>query len=144
MIGWKYLRLKMMNKNICYIYCFVNASLTLRVVEHLRDRYRAYLNAVTVINLIDRWIVRVSLSNSLPYHSARNLQAFLDEMGIAAQPSTSVINVFSDLDRGKSVVEIMNCHQIVIVVHGKPITEEIKFFRQQIIDRLGYCPQNMT
>ena len=134
----------MMNKNICYTYSFVNASLTLRVVEHLRDRYRAYLDAVTVINLIDRWIVKVSLNNSLPYHLAKNLEAFLAEMGITAQLSTSVINVFSDLDRGKSVVEIMNRHQIVIVAHGKPITEEIEIFRQQIVERLGYCPQNMT
>ena len=133
-----------MNQNIDHIYSFVNASLTLRVVEHLRNKYQAYLNSVTVINLIDRWIVRVSLSNFLPYQQTKNLQAFLNEMGAPAQLSTSTIDVFSDLDRGESPVDIMNRYQIVVVAHGKPVTEEIEIFRQQIVDRLGYCPQNMA
>ncbi|MEM8829242.1 MAG: hypothetical protein AAGE96_07785 [Cyanobacteria bacterium P01_G01_bin.19] len=134
----------MINQNINYIYSFANASLTLRVAEHLRDKYRAYLNSVTVINLIDRWIVRVSLSISLPYYLAKNLRAFLDEMGVTAQLSADIINVFSDLDRGDSPVEVMNRYQVVVVAHGKPIIEEIEIFRQQIVERLGYCPQNMA
>ena len=134
----------MANQNISYIYSFANASLTLRVVEHLRNKYRAYLDSVTVINLIDRWIVRVSLSISLPYSSAKNLRAFLDEMGIAALISAEIIDVFADLDRGESPVEVMNRYQVVVVAHGKPVTEEIEIFRQQIVDRLGYCPQNMA
>ena len=134
----------MANQNISYIYSFANASLTLRVVEHLRNKYRAYLDSVTVINLIDRWIVRISLSISLPYCSSQNLRAFLNEMGIAAQLSAKIINVFADLDRGESPVKVMNRYQVVVVVHGKPVTEEIEIFRQQIVERLGYCPQNMA
>lgn len=133
-----------MNKSRNYIYSLANASFTLRVVKHLHHKYQAYLNSVTVINLIDRWIVRVSLSNSLPSKWAINLQAFLDEMGIAYQLSGNLIDVFADLDRGESPVKVMNRYQIVVVAHGKPITEEIEIFRQQIVDRLGYCPQNMA
>ena len=139
----KYLRKKMAN-NISYVYSFANASLTLRAIEHLSSQYRGYLDSVTVINLIDRWIVRVSLSNSLPYKWAKNLQAFLNEMGFIALLSRNIINVFSDLDRGESPVKIMNRYRIVVVSHGKPITEEIEIFRQQIVTRLGYCPQNMA
>lgn len=134
----------MANQNISYTYSFANASLTLRVVENLRNKYRAYLNSVTVINLIDRWIVRISLSISLPYCLAKNLRAFLEEMGISAQLSAKIIDVFADLDRGESLVEVMNHYQVVVVAHGKPVTEEIEIFRQQIVDRLGYCPQNMA
>ena len=134
----------MINQNISYIYSFATASLTLRIVEHLRHKYRAYLNSITVINFIDRWIVRVSPSTSLPYCSAQNLQAFLGEMGITAQLSADIINVFADLARDESPVNFMNRYQIIVVAHGKPVTEEIEIFRQQIVERLGYCPQNMA
>lgn len=127
-----------------YLYSFPNASSTLRVIELLRNHYQSTLNSVAVINLIDRWLVKVSLNSSTPPESARNLQAFFDEMGVPSQPSTKIAKALAKLDAGESPTAIMNRYQVVIVAHGKPETEEIKIFRDQIVDRLGYCPQNMA
>ncbi len=133
-----------MKTNQEYIYSFANASSTLRVIKHLRHQYQSHLDSVAVINLIDCWLVKVKLKNSIPYRLAKNLQAFFSEMGVFAQPSTKIMNVLARLEAGESVVKIMNRYQVVIVAHGKPETEEIEIFRDQIVDRLGYCPQNMA
>lgn len=126
------------------IYSFPNASFTLRVVQHLRNKYQAYLESVVVINLIDRWLVKICLKNSAPYQLAANLQAYLREMGVSSQPSTKIMNALASLEQGESPTAVMNRYQVVIVAHGQPETEEIEIFRDQIVDRLGYCPQNMT
>ncbi|MDJ0596788.1 MAG: hypothetical protein QNJ72_43635 [Pleurocapsa sp. MO_226.B13] len=133
----------MMN-NLEYIYSFPNASTTLRVIEHLRNKYQSTLNSVAVINLVDRWLVKASLTNSISEMSAKNLQAFFSEMGILTKPSAKIVNALARLDAGESPTAIMNRYQVVIVAHGKPETEEIEIFRDQIVDRLGYCPQNMA
>lgn len=133
-----------MNKSIEYIYSFPNASSTLRIVEHLSRKYQSTLNSVAVINLVDRWVIKISLTRSIPYRSAKNLEAFLYEMGTVYEPSTRVINALSSLERGESPTAVMNRYQVVIVVYGKPETEEIEIFRDRIVDRLGYCPQNMV
>lgn len=126
------------------IYSFSNASFTLRVIDHLRNQYQPYLDSVAVINLIDRWLVKVCLSNFIPAELAENLQAFFKEMGVTAQPSLKVIQALARLEAGESPTAVMNRYQVVVVVHGKPETEEIEIFRDQIVDRLGYCPQNMA
>lgn len=133
-----------MKTNKEYIYSFANASSTLRVIKHLRNKYQSYLDSVAVINLIDCWLVKVRLKNSIPYQLAKNLQAFFSEMGVFSQPSTKVIDALARLEAGESAVDIMNRYKVVIVAHGKPETEEIEIFRDQIVDRLGYCPQNMA
>lgn len=133
-----------MNKNIEYIYSLPNASCTLRIVQHLNRKYQSTLNYVAVINLVDRWTVKVSLQHSIPYKSAKNLQAFLNEMGTIYEPSARVLQAIASLERGESPTAVMNRYQVVIVVYGKPETEEIEIFRDRIVDRLGYCPQNMV
>ena len=137
-------KLKMMKTNKEYIYSFPNASFTLRVVQHLRNKYQSYLESVVVINLTDRWLVKIRLKNTIPHKLAANLQAFLMEMGIFSQPSATIMNALASLDQGESPITVMNRYQVVIVAHGQPETEEIEIFRDQIVDRLGYCPQNMT
>ncbi|MEM8677416.1 MAG: hypothetical protein AAGF83_26690 [Cyanobacteria bacterium P01_G01_bin.67] len=127
-----------------YIYSFPNASSTLRVVEHLRNKCQSYLDSVAVINLIDCWMVKICLKNCIPIQSAKNLQAFFTEMGVPSQPSTKIINALTSLEQGESPTSVMNRYQVVIVAHGKPVTEEIEIFRDQIVDRLGYCPHNMA
>ncbi len=127
-----------------YIYSFPNASFTLRVIQHLRNQYQPYLDSVAVINLIDRWLVKICLRNFIPTELAANLQAFLKEMGVCDQPSLKVINALARLEAGESPTSVMNRYQVVVVVHGQPETEEIEIFRDQIVDRLGYCPQNMA
>lgn len=133
-----------MKNNREYIYSFPNTSCTLRVIQHLRNKYRSYLDSVAVINLIDRWLVKLSLKNSTPYRLVNNIQAFLNEMGSVSQPSTQILEAIASLERGESPTEVMNRYQVVIVAHGEPETEEIEIFRDCIVERLGYCPQNMA
>ena len=133
-----------MKNNREYIYSFPNTSCTLRVIEHLRNKYQYYLHSVAVINLIDCWLIKLNLKSSTPYRLIQNLQAFINEMGSASEPSSKVLEALSSLDCGQSPTEVMNRYQVVIVAHGKPKTEEIEIFRDRIVARLGYCPQNMA
>jgi hypothetical protein len=127
-----------------YIYSFPNTSCTLRVIEHLRHQYQLHLNSVVVINLIDRWLIKICLKGSLFPQLNKNLQAFLNEMGITCQPSSKILDALLSLEQGQSPTVVMNQYQVVIVACGKPETEEIEIFRDQIVNRLGYCPQNMA
>ncbi len=127
-----------------YTYYFANASHTLRVIEHLRNHYQSQLNSVAVVNLISGWLVQVNLQKLIPIESAKNLQAFLKEMGFGYQPSGEIATALERLEAGESPTTIMNRYKIVIVAYGKPEKEEIEIFRQQIVERLGYCPQNMA
>ena len=127
-----------------YLYSFSNASLTLRVIEYLRDRCQAILNSVAVINLIDRWLIKINLKDSVGIEQAKNLRALLDELGVCYQPSAIITIALARLEMGESPVEIMNRYRVVIVAYGKPEKEEIEIFREQIVDKLGYCPQNMA
>ena len=133
-----------MNIDTGYIYSFANASLTLRTIEYLRQQSKIPLDSVAVINLIDRWLVKVKLKHTISLKLAKDIRAFLNEIGIPHQPSTRVKMALQKLEAGASPTEVMNRYQVVIVAHGKPETEEIEVFRQEIVERLGYCPQNMV
>ena len=127
-----------------FFYSFPNASSTLRVIRHLRNNYQPNLKSVTVINLVDCWMVKASLKDSIPYHSAKNLQAFFAEMGTASQPSANVANAIKRLEAGDSPTKVMNRYQVAIIAYGKPEIEEIEIFRDRVVEGLGYCPQNMA
>ena len=133
-----------MNNNREYIYSFPNTSCTLRAIVYLQNKYQAYLDSVTVINLIDRWLVRLNIKSSIPYRLAKNLQAFLEEMGSESQASGKIRSALDSLERGESPTEIMNRERVVIVAYGKPETTEIEIFRDRVVNGLGYCPQNMA
>lgn len=127
-----------------YLYSLTNTSLTLRVVEHLRDYYQTELISVAVINLIDCWLVEINLTDSVEEELVKNLQAFLNELGVPYRPTPAIAIALSELERGESPVEIMNRYRVVIVAYGEPEKQEIEIFREQIVRRLGYCPQNMA
>ena len=127
-----------------YIYSFPNTSCTLRIIEHLQKKERYYLDSVVVINLVDRWLVKLSLKNSTPHRLVKDIQAFFNEMGSVCDPSIKVLEAIASLERGQSPTDVMNRYRVVVVAHGKPETEEIKIFRDCIVKRLGYCPQNMA
>ena len=133
-----------MKNNREYIYSFPNTSCTLRVIEYLQKQDRYYLDSVAVINLIDRWLVKLSLKQSTPHRLVKNIQAFFNEMGSVYKPSNKIRSAIASLEQGESPTEVMNRYQVVIVTHGKPETEEIEIFRDCIVERLGYCPQNMA
>ena len=48
-----------------YIYHLANASLTLRVVEHLLGNSTLPLAFMTVIHQIDGWVIKVRLCNTV-------------------------------------------------------------------------------
>ena len=135
---------KAMNNNREYIYSFPNTSCTLAIIQYLRKKHRSHLDSVAVINLIDRWLVKLNFKSSIPYRTEKNLQAVLKEMGSISQPSSKILKALSSLEQGESPTDVMNRYQVVIVAHGKPETEEIEIFRDRIVERLGYCPQNMA
>lgn len=127
-----------------YLYSLTNASLTLRVIEHLRDYYQSELISVAVISLINCWLVKINLIDSAEVKLVKNLQAFLDELGVPYRPSPAIAISLSQLEMGESPINIMNRYRVAIVAYGKPEKKEIEIFREQIVDRLGYCPQNMA
>lgn len=127
-----------------YLYSFSNASLTLEVIDRLRNKYQSGLNSVAVINLIDCWLIKINFDDWVDAHYLENLQAVLDELGIPYQPSAVVRIALAKLESGESPIEIMNRYKVVIVAYGEPEKEEIEVFREQIVEKLGYCPQNMA
>ena len=133
-----------MNKNREYIYSFPNTSCTLAIIKHLRRKHQLHLDSVAVINLVDRWIVKLNLKSLIPDRIEKNLQAVLNEMGSISQPSPKILDAIDSLEQGESPTDVMNRYQVVVVVHGKPETEEIEIFRDRLVERLGYCPQNMA
>lgn len=133
-----------MTNNREYIYSFHNTSCTLRAIALLQNKYQVYIDSVAVINLIDRWLVKLNLKSFIPYRLEKNLRAFLSEMGFVAQPSSKIREALRELDRGEQPTDVMNRYRVVIVVYGKPEIEEIKIFRDRVVDGLGYCPQNMA
>ena len=133
-----------MNTYTEHIYSFANASLTLRAIEHLRNHCQSQLKSVTVINLIDRWLIKINLKDSASINYVKNLQAFLNELGVSYEPSPNISIALNELETGESPINVMNRYKVVIVAYGQPEKEEIEIFREQIVDKLGYCPQNMA
>ena len=127
-----------------YLYSFANASLTLRVIEYLRNQKKIPVDSVVVVNLIDRWLIKIKLKQDIDWQLAQDFQAFLNEMGVIHQPSPRLMMALLQLDVGVSPTAVMNRYKIVIVANGKPDQEEIEIFRQQLVSKLGYCPQSMA
>jgi hypothetical protein len=125
------------------IYSFANASLTLRVIEYLRNQSLP-VESVAVINLIDRWVVKVKMKYSISTELFKDILAFFNEMGIPHKPSDRIEMALWELEAGTSPTEVMNRYQVVIVAYGEPEQEEVEVFREEIVERLGYCPQNMA
>lgn len=131
--------------NVCteYLYSFANASLTIRVIEYLRQT-EFPIDSVAVINLVDRWLVKVKMKYPLSVKATKNIRAVFGELGIAHQPSIRLSMALQKLEAGESPTKVMNRYQIVVVAHGEPDKQEIEIFRRQIVERLGYCPQHLA
>ena len=72
-----------LTKTMQYIYCFANTSLVLRLMTYLSRQIPLDLMSVTVIYLVDRWIVRIKLSHELLPPLQGNFLSFLTENGYA-------------------------------------------------------------
>jgi hypothetical protein len=127
-----------------YTYYLANASLTLRVVEHLLDCNRLPLEFMTVIHQIDGWVIRVKMNDNMDVADAEDFRAYMNELGIAYDPGIRVRMALWGLETGQSPIDVMRRYQVAIVSHGKPDREEIEAFRRQFVMGLGYCPETLA
>lgn len=127
-----------------YVYFLGNASLTLRIIEHLNRISYLSQASITVIHQINGWIIRIQLSTPLSRRQDGDFKAFLDELGIPYEPGVRMEMVFWNLDMGDSPLEVMRSYQVAIVSHGNPDTRDIEAFREQFTKGLGYRPETLA
>jgi hypothetical protein len=127
-----------------YIYFLANASLTLRVVQHLHGSRHLPVDFMTVIHQIDGWVVRVKMTRSLDAQQDGDFRAYMNELGIPYEPGIRVQMALWGLATGQSPVDVMHRYQVAVVSHGSPDREEIEEFRKQFVQGLGYCPETLA
>ena len=127
-----------------YLYYLANATLTLRIVEHLHRRPQMPVSFVSVIHQIDGWVVKIKISSSLNSQQDGDFSAFLHELGIPYEHSMRVNMALWNLEAGQSPIDVMRRYQVAVVSHGSPEREEIEAFRQQFVQGLGYCPETLA
>lgn len=127
-----------------YLYFLSNASLTLRLVEFLRDREKPAIRFMTAIHRINGWIVKVKFERPLDAQEDGDFRAYLGELGISYEPDMRLRMALWSLETGQSPVEVMRRYQVAVVSHGRPEREDIEVFRQQFTRGLGYCPETLA
>lgn len=127
-----------------YIYYLANATLTLRIVEHLHRRPQMPVSFVSVIHQIDGWIVKIKMAYPLDLQQDGDFSAFLHELGIPHEPTARINMALWSLETGQSPIDVMRRYQVAVVSHGSPEREEIEAFRQQFVQGLGYCPETLA
>ncbi len=125
-----------------HLYYIGNASLVLRVIQHLKH-YPLQVEFMTVIHQLDGWVVRVRCTYQWSSRQLGDLQAYLSELGVAYQPNPRLQSVLADLEAGHHPVEVMQRYQVAVIAHGQPEQSEVEAFRQQFIRGLGYCPETL-
>lgn len=127
-----------------YIYSFANVSLILRVMDRLSQMFQLPLESLTVIYLVDRWVMRLSLMEGLSTDAEQDLLAFLKENGMPHSPSTPLRQSLQALTRGHTPTQVMNEYQVVVVSHGVPDPTELHEFRARFVEGLGYYPPSLV
>lgn len=127
-----------------YIYCFANTSLVLRLMTYLSKQISIDLMSVTVVYLVDRWIVRIKLRTDPAPLLAGNFRSFLNENGYPFKLPTRNLDAFLALDKGAAVEDVVRLYHLVIVSHGALNLEDIKNFRETFVSELGYCPPSLV
>lgn len=127
-----------------YLYFLANASLTLRVIEHLRQMKSLPVSSMTVIHQINGWILKVKFKQTLTPQQHGDFKAFMGELGIPYDPEIRLRMVFWSLETGQPPIEVMRRYQVAIVSHGTPDASDIEAFRKQFTNGLGYCPETLA
>lgn len=127
-----------------YLYYLGNASLTLRVVEHLRGNKILPVQFMTVVHQINGWAVRVKMLCSITPQQDGDFRAFMNELGVSYQANIHLRMALWALETGQLPVEVMRRYQVAVVSHGSPDQTEIEEFRHQFIQGLGYCPETLA
>ncbi len=127
-----------------YLYFLANASLTVRIVEYLRQATHTSVDFITVVHQIDGWVIKIKLNEPLSPYQDKNFRAYLSELGIPYKPEIRLQMVLWSLETGQSPVEVMRRYQVAVVSHGRPDRTDIEAFRQQFTKGLGYCPETLA
>ena len=127
-----------------YLYYFANTSLVLRILTYLSCHSTLKLKAVTVIYLVDRWVVRVHLREPLSLQQDLNFVAFLKENGTPYTLIPRLEKAINQLDNGLSITDVMNLYQVVVVSHGGLCPDDVEAFREMFVQGLGYCPPSLV
>lgn len=127
-----------------YLYYFANTSLVVRLLTYLSKQVDVQLASVTVIYLVDRWVVKIQLKSTLSVDRNLDFQSFLNENGYAYTPSSPVARALHSLDIGMSMTEVMNRYHVVVVSHGALQPADIENFRVTFVRGLGYCPPSLV
>ncbi|MEM9088903.1 MAG: hypothetical protein AAGC93_09185 [Cyanobacteria bacterium P01_F01_bin.53] len=127
-----------------YLYYFANTSLVSRLLTYLSQKVTLNLDSVTVIYLVDRWVVRIQLRESLLTSKDLDFRAFLKENGSAYTLTSPVSQALRGLDAGMSITDVMNKYHVVVVSHGALQPTDIEDFRVTFVKGLGYCPPSLV
>ena len=127
-----------------YLYSFANVSLVLRVMDRLSNMVGLPLESLTVIYLVDRWVMRLKLKHVLGAAAEGDLVAFLQENGMLHRASAQVLTTLQALDRGQTPTQVMNEYQVVVVSHGMPDPTELHEFCARFVEGLGYYPPSLV
>ncbi len=127
-----------------YLYSFANVSLVLRVMDRISQMIHLPLESLTIIYLVDRWVMRLKLRNTLNVAFEGDLISFLKENGMPHEPSLQLRNTLSALDRGQTPTQVMNEYQVVVVSHGAPDPTELHEFCARFVEGLGYYPPSLV
>ncbi|MGB3571330.1 MAG: hypothetical protein WBA01_04760 [Phormidesmis sp.] len=130
-----------------YLYYFANTSLVLRILSYLSEQVSIKLDAVTVVYLTDRWVVRVKVRRPLPLRQDLNFVSFLRENGSPHASTARLENVLLRLDAGDDITAVMNRYHLVVVshdTHGELNPQDIEVFRTTFVQGLGYCPPSLV
>lgn len=126
-----------------YLYFFDNASITIWVIEHLKQHPDLQVDYVTVVHLPTGWLIRVKFNGILQDGLEGDFRAVMEEFGHPCVPSAVMSTALRNLADGQTPTEVMKRYRIAIVAHGKPCREEIEAFQQKFIQGLGSCPNSL-
>ncbi len=127
-----------------YLYYFANTSLVVRLLTYLSQQPDLQLASVTVIYLVDRWVVCIKLKATLEENQKLNFQSVLNENGYPFESTLPIEKALRGLDAGMALTEVMNCYHVVVVSHGELQPANIEDFRATFMRGLGYCPPSLV
>lgn len=127
-----------------HLYYLANASLTLRIVEYLYGKPQIPVDFISVIHLLDGWVVKIKMKAPLNFQQDGDFRAVLQELGSSYSAPGCVSMVLGSLEAGQSPVDVMRRYQVNVVCHGRPKLQEIEEFRQRFLTGLGYYPENLA
>lgn len=126
-----------------YLYFFDNASISISVIEYLKQHPDLQVDYVTVVHLPKGWLIRVKFDGILQDELERDFRAVMAEFGHLCVPSEVMGFALKNLSDGQARTEVMKHYRITIVAHGEPSREEIEAYQQHCIQGLGACPSSL-